>query len=298
MSAVKFNKIGIIGLGLIGGSIALALKQQAKQTNPNATPHIVAFDSDSECLQYAKAHGIIDTIAIAPSDCAACELIFIAIPVQSYPQLFADMKNWLQPHTLVTDTGSTKRNIIAAARQHLTDAQCQQFVPAHPIAGKENSNLAAAAADLFENCKVVLCADFNNTTALETVSHFWQQHAAHPMLMDSEQHDKIFSLVSHLPHLLSYALVNVINEHTDSNTLTNFMAGGFYDFTRIASSHPTMWSDIATANGDHISDALQLMQDEFSALLTAIANNDNAALHQRFATAKAARDTWLANKTK
>lgn len=281
--------VGIIGLGLIGGSLAMAIKQRSTTTK------IIAYDHHADCLQFATANGIIDQPAAALSDLAGCDLIIIATPVQAAAAAFVNIASWLAPHTIITDTGSTKRNIIAAARAHLTPAQCQQFVPAHPIAGKENSSITAATASLFHQCKVVLCTDFANSDAIARIARFWQALSAQSMYMDSDQHDKIFSLVSHLPHLLSYALVHVIRTHSHCDTLTDFMAGGFYDFTRIASSHPAMWRDIATANADHIGEALRLMQDEFATLQTAVADGDSDTLHQRFAAAKSARDSWLAD---
>ena len=303
------RRLGIIGLGLIGGSVACAARRVAARrvaarqvaTQQVAAPEptrIIAYDADSAATQHALDQGIIDQAATSIADLQQCDLTVVAVPVAAYANVFKSISEWdssASPARIVTDTGSVKRNIVAAAREHFANTDIQ-FVASHPIAGKENSSLAAAAPDLFHDCKIIICCDNVADDATLCVSAFWRSLGAQVVHMNADKHDRIFSFVSHLPHLLSYALVNVIAQHPDRDELIDYVAGGFRDFTRIASSHPIMWRDIAVANNDNLAAAMTAMQNELAAQAGMISAQDAAALERRFASAKTARDTWIKTK--
>jgi prephenate dehydrogenase len=200
----------------------------------------------------------------------------------------------LEPGTLITDAGSTKSDVVAAFNAALTPAQRAQVVPAHPIAGAEKSGVAAAQPGLFEQRRVVLTPLAETAPqALERVSQAWAACGANVCQLDPLTHDRIFAAVSHLPHLLAFALVDEFASRPEAAQLFQFAGGGFRDFTRIASSHPEMWRDICLANRDALLDELDRYQAELSRLRELLKAADGAGLEAVFARARSARDTWL-----
>jgi prephenate dehydrogenase len=276
-------KLAVIGVGLIGGSFALALKQ-AKQVS-----HVVGVGRNAANLKTALERGIIDSTAPdAGAAARGADLVLVATPVGQYAQVFASLRD---ASALITDGGSTKRDVIAAARNAL-GPRISRFVPAHPIAGAEKSGAAAASADLFRGKRVVLTpVEENRAQDVSTVEQVWRSCGANVSRMNPEEHDAVLATVSHLPHLLAYALVHEVASRDNSAQLFSFAAGGFRDFTRIASSHPEMWRDICVANKD------QLLREiaRFSSKLEEVkALLDNPAkLEKLFAEARAARDKWI-----
>jgi len=284
---MRFPKVAVVGVGLIGGSFALALKAAG------ACSHVLGIGRGAANLELAKARGIVDAIG---TDAADADLILVATPVAQYARVLAAIAPRLKPSAIVTDAGSTKRDVVAAARAAL-GAKIAQFVPAHPIAGAENSGAAAADAALFRGKRVVLAPLAENSAAdVQAVEEAWRACGARVGRMSPEEHDAVFAAVSHLPHLLAYALVHEVAARGNSAQLFGYAAGGFRDFTRIASSHPEMWRDICTANRDRLLVELDRYVAKLRALRPLVERGDGAALEQLFAEARAARERWLSGE--
>ena len=285
---MRFERAAIIGVGLIGGSFALALKQA------KACAHVVGCGRSAANLKLALERGIIDSIAPDPGTAVrGADLVLIATPVAQFSSVFRNISKDLEKGAVVTDGGSTKRDVIAAARQGL-GAKLAQFVPAHPIAGAEKSGAGAASGDLFRDKRVVLTPLAENPApVVERVEKAWAACGARVSRMSADEHDALLAVVSHLPHLLAYALVHDVAARENSEELFSFAAGGFRDFTRIASSHPEMWRDICVANRDRLKGELARFSgklDEIGRLL-----DQPEALEKLFAEARAARDKWIAS---
>jgi prephenate dehydrogenase len=284
---MRFEKVAVIGVGLIGGSFALALK------SANACGRVVGIGRSAANLRLALDSGLIDSIA---ADASGADLVLVATPVAQTPQVLASLAPQLKPSAIVTDAGSTKRDVVAAARAAL-GAKLRQFVPAHPIAGAEQSGAAAASADLFRGKRVVLAPLPENPAAsLAAIEAAWTACGARVTRMSAEEHDAVFAAVSHLPHLLAYALVHEFAGRVNSAQLFGYAAGGFRDFTRIASSHPEMWRDICVANREPLLAELDRYAAKLRALRPLLERGDGAALEQLFAEARAARERWLNGK--
>jgi len=284
---IRFERVAVIGVGLIGGSFALALKA-AKLCG-----HVVGIGRSAVNLQLAKERGIIDSIAAQAPD---ADLVLVATPVAQFPAVLAALAPQLKPSAIVMDAGSTKRDVVAAARAAL-GAKISQFVPAHPIAGAERSGAAAASADLFRGKRVVLAPLPENAAAsLAAVEAAWTACGARVTRMSAEEHDAVFAAVSHLPHLLAYALVHEFAGRGNSAQLFGYAAGGFRDFTRIASSHPEMWRDICVANREPLLAELDRYAAKLRALRPLLERGDGAALEKLFAEARAARERWLSSE--
>jgi prephenate dehydrogenase len=278
-------KLAVIGVGLIGGSFALALKQARKVSK------VVGVGRNAANLKLALERGVIDAIAPDPGAAARdADLVLVAAPVAQFPAIFAALA---ESKALITDGGSTKRDVIAAARKAL-GKRIARFVPAHPIAGAEKSGAAAAKAELFQDRRVVLTPLKENAKAsVATVEAAWSACGAKVSRMDAEEHDAVLAAVSHLPHVLAYALVHDVAKRNNSAQLFSFAAGGFRDFTRIASSHPEMWRDICLANRDRLLQELKLYANELGSIRKLIDNGDGAGLEKLFAAARDARDKWI-----
>lgn len=277
--------LAVIGVGLIGGSFALALKQSKKVTK------VVGVGRNAANLKLALERGIIDSIAPDPATAARdADLILVSTPVAQFRAVFAGLAD---AKGLITDGGSTKRDVIAAARKALGKT-IAQFVPAHPIAGAEKSGAGAASAELFRDKRVVVTPlRENRPAALEQVESAWKSCGARVTRMDPEEHDAVLAAVSHLPHLLAYALVYDVAKRNNSQQLFSFAAGGFRDFTRIASSHPEMWRDICLANRDRLLQELKSYANELGSMRRLLQAGDGAALEKLFAAARDARNKWI-----
>ena len=279
-------RLAVIGVGLIGGSFALALKKA------RVASQVVGAGRSAANLRLARRRGIIDSIAAnAAAAARGADLIFVATPVSQFERIFRQIAPVLGPQAVVTDGGSTKRDVIAAARRSL-GKKASQFVPAHPIAGAERSGAGAARADLFRDRRVVLTpVKENSREAIKRVSSVWEACGARVSRMTAAEHDAVLAAVSHLPHLLAFALVHEVAGRKNSEQLFSFAAGGFRDFTRIASSHPEMWRDICLANRDR----LLLEARRFERKIREIRKllSDGAALEKLFVEARQAREKWL-----
>jgi len=284
-----YNKLAIIGVGLIGGSAALAMRKAGQ------TGEIVGVGRDSESLHQAIELGVIDKAATLEDAVRDADLILLATPVGQFPALMQRMDSIASPHVVMTDAGSTKRDVVAAARQHLT-ARLPRFVPAHPIAGAEKSGVTAARAELFTGKNVVLTPlAETDADAIRKATDFWQACGARLAEMSVEEHDRIFAAVSHLPHLLSFALVDDIARRPNAEQILNFAAGGFRDFSRIAGSSPEMWRDISLANREALLAEIDAYQAELSLMRKMLADSNGDALENLFKNARTARNSWIRN---
>ncbi|GAB5099346.1 prephenate dehydrogenase [Caballeronia sp. TF1N1] len=293
MDAFSFNKLVIFGVGLIGGSLARALRERA-----GIEGRVVGVGRSLRSVERALELGVIDE-AVALDDDAAlaralhgADLVLIAAPVAQTEPLLARIAPLLEARTIVTDAGSTKSDVVAAARAAL-GVKLAQFVPGHPIAGRESSGVDAALPDLYVDRNVVLCPLAENAPAdVDRIAAMWRATGAAVHRMSETQHDRVFASVSHLPHVLSFALVEQILEAPDAELKFSFAAGGFRDFTRIAASSPEMWRDICVANRA----ALLAELDDYAAVLArfraAIDASDGAALEAAFARSRVARKEW------
>jgi prephenate dehydrogenase len=288
---MRFEKVAIVGVGLIGGSFALALKEK------KLCGQVVGAGRGAANLALALERGVIDVTATGADSAAGAvrgaDLVLVAAPVAQFETIFLAIQPVLKPECIVMDAGSTKRDVVAAARKGL-GTKIAQFVPAHPIAGAEKSGAAAASADLFRGRHLVLTPlKENRKEDVETVAGLWTECGARVSRMTPEEHDGVFAAVSHLPHLLAYALVDDISARPDAARLFGYAAGGFRDFTRIASSHPEMWRDICVANRDRLLDELHLYEKKLQAIGEMLEAGDAAALEKLFSDARAARERWL-----
>ena len=284
----KINTLAVIGVGLIGGSLSLALKAKG------AVGRVIGVGRSPENLEEALQLGIIDAVATL-DEAARADIIFVATPVAQMPQVFAALEPHLGATSIITDGGSTKQDVIAAARLAL-GAKFSQFVAAHPIAGTEKTGAAAAFATLYEHRKVVICAEpTSNTAAVECVAAMWQLTGADIHPMSAAEHDDVFAAVSHLPHLLAFALVDMLAGMPRADQYFNYAASGFRDFTRIAAGSPEMWRDISAANRVALREQLRQYRerlDAFDAWLAAAAPDDINAIEQSYTRAATARRAW------
>jgi prephenate dehydrogenase len=287
----EFDKVVIFGPGLIGGSFALGLKAAG------AVDEVVGFGRRLSSLKEAQDLGVIDRVGINPAhEVGDADLVLLATPVGQMPELFASIAPYLGSHTLVTDGGSTKHDVVAAAYAGLGD-KVAQFVPAHPIAGAENSGASAARSDLYYRKKVVVTPLPENTDeTLDRVKRAWSLCGADIYELDPADHDRVFAAVSHLPHLLSFALVHDLAVRPDSDMFFTFAASGFRDFTRIAASHPEMWRDICLANRPALLQELDAYRSQLDLLRDALDQGDGSRLEEVFGIARTARRAWAADK--
>jgi len=278
-------RLAVIGVGLIGGSFALALKQAGKVS------HVVGVGRNRANLELARERGIIDSIAPDAAMAAhEADVVLVAAPVGQFPAIFPALKDC---QALITDAGSTKRDVVAAARAAL-GGKIGQFVPAHPVAGAEKSGAAAASADLFKARRVVLTPLKENPAAsVAKVRSLWEACGARVTQLAPDEHDAVLAAVSHLPHLLAYALVHDIAGRGNAEQLFSYAAGGFRDFTRIASSHPEMWRDICMANRDQLLAELTRYSAQLGLVEKLLQAADASALEKLFKQARDARDRWL-----
>ncbi|MDO9310550.1 MAG: prephenate dehydrogenase/arogenate dehydrogenase family protein, partial [Nitrosomonas sp.] len=258
--------------------------------------HIVGVGRSQQNMQCAVACGVIDEIAAdMASALHQADLVFLAMPVGQTAHIMEKIAPHLQANTIITDAGSTKQDVIAAARHHLPMQNRHHFVPGHPIAGTEQSGAQAAQADLYRNKHVILTPlPETSSDAIERVNQLWQACGAQVSLMPANEHDQVLAATSHLPHILAFTIMNHLH-HSTSNpeNLLRFAGSGFRDFTRIASSSPEMWRDICLANREALLEQIDAYQNELKALQEMLKNNDGGALEKYFSQARSVRENWL-----
>ncbi|HXH72665.1 MAG TPA: prephenate dehydrogenase/arogenate dehydrogenase family protein [Mariprofundaceae bacterium] len=284
------NKLVVIGVGLIGGSFALALRRAG------LVRHVTGVGRGRGNLEAAQRLGIVDDwTADAAEAVKGADMVLLAVPMGAYESVLASIDGTLSPDAIVTDAGSTKQHALLAAKKFLSDPS--RFVAAHPLAGTEQSGAAAAFAELFDKRLCILTPDAaTDAQAVARVKELWEAAGATVLSMPAAEHDDFLAAVSHLPHLAAFALVNAVRKEAERNDEPDpfrFAAGGFRDFTRIASSSPEMWRDIALANRKALMIKLDALQMELSGLRRMLDAGDGESLLLEFADAKAARDAWL-----
>lgn len=282
------GRLAIIGVGLIGGSLARAMRRAG------TVGHITGIGRSRRNLERAKELGVVDnwTQDVA-SGVADADIVVIAVPLGVYNQVFTTMAGHLGEQTIVSDVGSSKQHAIDMAHKHMTNPAL--FVPAHPIAGTEQSGVEASFADLFDRRACILTPEATTDTgALQQIERMWQVAGSTTVCMDAATHDELLAGVSHLPHLAAYALVNAVRrQDVGGHDPFSFAAGGFRDFTRIASSSPEMWRDIALSNREPLLRKINALQEELERLRLALQNQDGKALLDEFTAAREARERWL-----
>lgn len=289
MSVLPLNQLAVVGVGLIGGSFALALRQAG------LVKSVLGVGRSPENLAKAMQRGIIDRATADWKEALAeTDLVLVATPVAQMGPVFSAMAPHLRAGTIVTDGGSTKQDVVAFARKFLPN-HLPWFVPAHPIAGTEFSGAEAAFPELYRQRNVVL-APLAETlpAAKQRVAELWQACGAQIRELAPDRHDEIFAAVSHLPHLLAFTLVSELESRPDSGEYFRFAASGFRDFTRIASSHPEMWRDICLANAGAVREEIARFQTELARIDELLAAHDGPGLEHAFHRARTARNAWLA----
>jgi prephenate dehydrogenase len=290
-----FDKLVIFGVGLIGGSLARALRERDGVARSGS---IIGVGRSRASAERARELGVVDDVAALDDDAAlsaalaGADLVLLAAPVAQTLPLLTRIAPMLGAKTIVTDAGSTKSDVVAAARAAL-GARVAQFVPGHPIAGRESSGVEAALPDLYVGRNVVLCPLAENRPEdVARIEALWRATGALVSMMGVEQHDRVLASVSHLPHLLSFALVERILSERDAPLKFSFAAGGFRDFTRIAASSPEMWRDVCLANRDALLEELDGYTAVLAQLRAAIVAGDGATLEAVFARSREARTQW------
>lgn len=288
---LRISKLVVIGVGLIGGSFALALKKAG------LVKQVTGVGRSRKNLQVALKRGVIDHAATdAARAVADADLVLVGAPVGQMPGIFERIAPALPPQAVVTDAGSTKQDVIAAARKHL-GAHFTRFVPAHPIAGTEYSGAAAAFPELFRDRNLILLPQRETRAdAMRLVRTAWQACGARIVRLDAAEHDAIFGAVSHLPHVVAFALVHLLARRPDARCLFGFSGGGLRDTVRIAGSSPEMWRDICIANRKALLPLIDGYIGELESARKALAAGDGDALEEMFGAARRARERWLVRR--
>lgn len=285
MSECSLGHVVIIGVGLIGGSLARALKAH------DAVSQITGVARSQETLDLALQLGVIDKAESDPVQAMKdADLVVLATPVSTIVPILSAIADVIPAHCVVTDAGSVKGSVATAAREALGD-KIDCFVPGHPIAGTENSGVAASYADLFVDHRVILTPlDENAETDIQLVQAMWEVCGARVVRMSLEDHDAMLGATSHLPHILAYALVDFLSQQDRHEEIFANTAGGFSDFTRIVASSPVMWRDICLANRNELIPLLKSMEQQLAGYRELLENTDGEQLQQAFQRAKKARD--------
>jgi prephenate dehydrogenase len=283
-----FRQLGLIGCGLMGGSFALAVRQAG------LVDRVVGYSPTARSRDAALALGAIDTGFDTPAAAVhGSDLILLALPVASTEATLRAICDALAPETLVMDVGSTKSDVVQAAAAALGDAQLPWFVPAHPIAGKAQAGVAHAQADLYQNCLVVLTPSaVTNPLALSKARQLWQALQCRVRDMTPAAHDAGFAAVSHLPHLLAFALMNAITDQPDGADLLSLAGPGFRDFSRIAAGDPALWRDVLLANRAQVQRQSALFRKQLDTLERCLEHGDSAQLSALISQASGARTAW------
>lgn len=282
------QKLCIIGVGLIGGSLARALRQAG------VVGEIVGCGRDACHLGVARSLKVIDSYSTDIGQAIhGADMIVVAVPMQAMESVFRAMRGHVAREAIITDVGSVKGSAIAAAKTVFGEVP-ENYIPGHPIAGTEKNGVEASFAELFQQRRVILTPLQNSRAeAVARVRAMWQACGAEVVEMGVEHHDEVLAATSHLPHMLAYALVDTLARMDDSREIFSYAAGGFRDFTRIASSNPQMWHDICLANRVALRDVLHRFRDDLQLLIEAIERGDSEYLKTTFSRAKQARDTYV-----
>jgi len=279
------RRLALIGTGLIGGSLSLALKRAGR------VDEVIGAGRNRKTLKRAYELGIVDRFETDLAQAVVgADVVFVAVPVAAMESVFATIAGHLAPEALLTDGGSVKRAVIDAAYRALGKS-IERFVPGHPIAGTEKSGPDAAFADLYANHRVLLTPLPENPPALvEKAARLWQAVGARVEYMEAAHHDHVLAATSHLPHVIAYALVNSLGRLAERKEIFRYAAGGFRDISRIASSDAVMWRDICLSNREELLAMIDLFREGLDEIETALRDKDGEQLQAHFANAKAIRD--------
>ncbi|MCP3882691.1 MAG: prephenate dehydrogenase/arogenate dehydrogenase family protein [Sulfitobacter sp.] len=282
------KRLAIIGVGLIGGSLARALRKAG------AVGEVVGCGRTRSNLERAVALGVIDRFTQDPAEAVrGADMIFVAVPLGAIAGVFAALKDALAADAVITDGGSVKGSVVADAVQVFGTAP-PNLVPGHPIAGTENSGVEASVTELYQNRRVILTPlQTTDAAALERVERMWRVCGAEVTHMEVAHHDEVLAATSHLPHMLAFSLVDSLARMKENDEIFRYAASGFRDFTRIASSNPVMWRDICIANRDALGGMLKRFANELHDLADALDEEEGRALLEIFQRAKTARDRYV-----
>ena len=282
------NKLVVIGLGLIGGSLAAGVRKA------NACREVIGVVRRQEIADIALANGVVDRAVLSLADIAPelgeGDVIFIAVPTLSVPAVLIDIQATVDSTVTITDGASVKGSVVDAVKD-VFGTMPPQFVPGHPIAGSEKSGVTAADEDLYADHRIILTPlPETDKSHSQRVKAMWQAVRAEVLMMSVEEHDAVLAATSHLPHAIAYSLVDTLANDAENENIFRYAAGGFRDFTRIASSDPVMWHDIMQANSREVLKAIDLFQHNLNQLRNAIEAGDSDYLLTTFTRAKEARD--------
>lgn len=273
-----FEKVCILGLGLIGGSIGLAIKRS------NISNQITGYARSNSTLERAIELGLVDSVKDNLKDAVNnSDLVILATPLSTFRELVEEMSPFLKKGCIITDTGSAKLTVIEDLKDILPNGV--EFVPGHPIAGTEESGPDAGFAELFDNRWCILTpTEDNSSNAVDLVKGFWESIGSKVEIMDPMHHDKVLAITSHIPHLIAFNIVGTANNlaNVTEKEVVKYSAGGFRDFTRIAASDPKMWSDIFTYNSDAVLEMLDLFSNDLAKLKAAVIKKDSDLLFSNF----------------
>ena len=274
----SFEKVCIVGLGLIGGSVGLAIKRS------NISNQITGYARSNSTLERAIELGLVDKVEDNLKDAVNdCDLVILATPLSAFKKLVEEMSPFLKKNCIITDTGSAKLSVIEDLSGILPSNV--EFVPGHPIAGTEESGPDAGFAELFDNRWCILTpTDDNSSHAVDLVREFWESIGSKVEIMDPLHHDKVLAITSHIPHLIAFNIVGTANNlaNVTEKEVVKYSAGGFRDFTRIAASDPKMWSDIFTYNSEAVLEMLELFSNDLAKLKAAVIKKDSDLLFSNF----------------
>ena len=284
---MKFQRLALIGCGLMGGSFALALREAG------LVQHITGFSASEKTRQRAVELRVIDQTCTSVAEAVkGADMVLLAVPVRAMPSSFAAMRDALAPQALLMDVGSTKCDVIAAAQTALGE-RLNCFVPAHPIAGKEVAGIEHAQATLYQERRTILTPlPQNSIRQIQTASKVWTAIGSHVSQMTPEAHDATFAAVSHLPHLLAFAAVNALTSQAQGEAFLEMAGPGFRDFSRIAASDPAVWRDILSANQSEVLMQMAHFRTALDQFENALKQGDTAALQQLIQQARDVRSSW------
>jgi len=284
------GKLAVIGVGLIGSSLSLALRKSG------AVGRVSGFGRNRGNLEKGVELGVLDEFGASIAQTVAdADMVVVAVPLGAMQSVFAELKDSVSSTAVITDVGSSKASVVEAARAKLGDL-LPRFVPGHPIAGTEKTGVEAGFASLYQERRVILTPVVEtDAVAIERVTNMWQQCGAIVENLEVAHHDKVLAATSHLPHMLAYALVHQLSGLNDHEEIFRYAAGGFRDFTRIASSDPVMWRDVCLSNGTALVALIEQYQLELDRIEAAIRAGDAERLLELFGRAKSQRDSLIGN---
>ena len=291
--AMLIKHLAILGVGLIGGSLARALR------TAGVCARITGFGRGTDNLKRAVELGVIDDYTLDAGQAVSdADVVVLAAPLVACEHLLSVIKQNLRPGAVVTDVGSVKGSIVAAARNILSRDQVPSFVPGHPVAGTEKSGVEASFEGLFADHMVILTpVPETGKDQTDRIRNMWEETGARVVFMDVEHHDAILAATSHLPHMLAYALVDCLAGMQERDEIFRYAAGGFTDFTRIASSSPQMWNDICLANRNNLLQMLNRFDQHLKSIRAAIESDDSESLLDIFTRARNKRNEYIRLKT-